>query len=261
MPLILCVEDEAEIREDIADELKDAGHEVIEAANGAEGLQKIVSERPDLVVSDITMPEMDGLAFLKVLREEHPDFVDLPFIFLSALADRGDRMRGIELGVDDYLTKPIDFDVLLATVQARLTRMEGLRKQKEAEFVRLYQSLTVQKSEEESATRPQKTDAEGSEETERTFEKEEINGTVFFVIALDDVREMLNDRWHRYADMVDQIATRTIRRRLKDKGLFRRRVAGEYLVAFPQLKEAQAMKYCHLLHEEIVQHFLGASAA
>ena len=65
----------------------------------------------------------------------------LPFIFLSALSDRKDPIKGRELGVDDYLIKPIDFDMLLVTVKARLLRSDAIRKQKEGEFVRLYNSL------------------------------------------------------------------------------------------------------------------------
>ncbi len=141
MALILCVEDEESIREDIVDELRDAGHTVIEAGNGVEGLEQITKHHPDLVLSDITMPQMDGLTFLKTLREKHAELYDLPFIFLSALSDRKDEMRGRELGVDDYLIKPIDFDMLLVTVKARVLRTEMIKKQKEAEFVRLYQNL------------------------------------------------------------------------------------------------------------------------
>ena len=93
-PLILCVEDEADIRGDITEELRDAGYETVEAANGREGLQAMTEHKPDLVLCDITMPVMNGYEMLTALRDDHPDFADLPFVFLSALAGPGDRSAG-----------------------------------------------------------------------------------------------------------------------------------------------------------------------
>ena len=89
--LILCVEDEADIRSDIVEELRDAGYETVEAANGREGLEAIEKRIPDLVLCDITMPQMNGYEMLAALRAKEPKYADLPFVFLSALADRKDR--------------------------------------------------------------------------------------------------------------------------------------------------------------------------
>jgi DNA-binding response OmpR family regulator len=76
----------------------------------------IVNNRPDLIVSDISMPGMNGYVLLKTLRQKHPEFAETPFIFLSALADRDHLIDGLELGADNYLTKPIDYDLLIARV-------------------------------------------------------------------------------------------------------------------------------------------------
>jgi len=121
MALIVCVEDEAGIRDLIAGELTDAGHEVIEAADGNEALEVIMRYGPDLVVSDWLMPKMSGGELLKTLRRDHPQFADMPFVIVSAFIDKEYVEQSTGLGVDAYLTKPIDFDLLLETVNRLLS--------------------------------------------------------------------------------------------------------------------------------------------
>ena len=143
MARILCIEDEDFIRQDIVEELTDAGHTVIEADNGADGLKAIVAQTPDLVLCDISMPVMDGHTLLTELRENHPAFDDLPFVFLSALADRKDVIAGKRLGADDYLTKPIDFEMLHATIETRLRQVSRMAERKEDQMIRLYRALST----------------------------------------------------------------------------------------------------------------------
>ena len=141
MTKILCIEDEAPLREDIVEELRDAGYETIEATNGRDGLDAIVEHAPDLVLCDVAMPVMDGHALVTTLREKYSLYADLPFIFLSALADRTDVIAGKKLGADDYLTKPIDFELLLATVEARLRQVSRMQERKQSQLVKLYKAL------------------------------------------------------------------------------------------------------------------------
>ena len=142
--LILCVEDEADIRGDIAEELREAGYETVEAANGREGLEAMAEHKPDLVLCDITMPEMNGYEMLTALRDNHPELADLPFVFLSALADRKDIIAGRQLGADDYVTKPVDFGMLLAMVESRLRQVTRMQTRKQRHLVKLYRVLTGQ---------------------------------------------------------------------------------------------------------------------
>tara|TARA_R110002072_G_scaffold114196_1_gene244105 strand:+ start:559 stop:1425 length:867 start_codon:yes stop_codon:yes gene_type:complete len=141
MTKILCIEDEAALREDIVEELGDAGYHVIEAANGREGYDALVAHQPDLVLCDVNMPDMNGHELLTKLREEHAEFDDIPFVFLSALADRKDIIAGKKLGADDYLTKPVDFEMLLVTVESRLRQIVRITRHKEEQLVRLYRAL------------------------------------------------------------------------------------------------------------------------
>lgn len=125
--VILCVEDEDQLRRDIADELVEAGHEVIEAADGETALAILAQSRPDLILCDISMPGCNGYAVLEAVQARGPDYADIPFVFLSALADPRQIVHGKRIGADDYLVKPIDYDLLLATVEARLRQVERIR--------------------------------------------------------------------------------------------------------------------------------------
>ncbi len=135
MATILCVEDEALLREDIVEELENDGYNVLQAADGQEGLEMMLKHEPDLVICDITMPHMNGHDLVKTLREKHPEFADTPFIFLSALADREDILEGLNIGADDYLTKPIDIDMLLGKIKTSLRQVERMTTKKEQQLV------------------------------------------------------------------------------------------------------------------------------
>lgn len=126
-PLILCIEDEDALRRDLVEELQDAGYRVIEAADGADALLQLESFRPNLILCDISMPGMDGYDLLQHLQARDDDYSDVPFIFLTALADRHEVLEGKRRGADDYLIKPVDFDLLLATVHARLRQISRIR--------------------------------------------------------------------------------------------------------------------------------------
>lgn len=124
---ILVIDDEALLREDIVEELEDEGYKVIEAADGHEGLKQILQHKPDLVVCDITMPRKNGYELLKEVRRDHGISAEMPFIFLSALADKEHVVAGLKLGADNYMTKPVDFDVLRVKVKACLRQVDRIR--------------------------------------------------------------------------------------------------------------------------------------
>ena len=117
---ILCIEDDRETAALIAEDLADRGYSVALAHDGREGLAAILRTMPDLVLSDISMPAMSGFELLDALVRLSPRFSRMPFIFLTALTDRDNELRGRQLGADDYVTKPIDFEMLAAIIAARL---------------------------------------------------------------------------------------------------------------------------------------------
>lgn len=126
-PVILCIEDEAQLRRDIADELAEAGYDVIEAGSGEEALAILDETAPDLILCDISMPGLNGYDVLVAVQGKGAVHAEIPFVFLSALADPRQVVDGKRLGADDYLVKPIDYDLLLATVGARLRQIERIR--------------------------------------------------------------------------------------------------------------------------------------
>src|ERR1700691_3897927 len=117
---ILCIEDDRETAALIAEELIDRGYAVTVAHDGREGLAAILKIMPDLVLSDISMPAMSGFELLERLTALAPRFSKMPFVFLTALTDRETELKGRQLGADDYVTKPIDFDILFTIINARL---------------------------------------------------------------------------------------------------------------------------------------------
>src|SRR5258707_6183909 len=117
---VLCIEDDRETAALIAEELVERGFEVSVAHDGRTGLAAILKNMPDLVLSDISMPAMSGFELLERLTALEPRFAKMPFVFLTALTDRDNELRGRQLGADDYVTKPIDFDRLDAIIMARL---------------------------------------------------------------------------------------------------------------------------------------------
>jgi DNA-binding response OmpR family regulator len=117
---VLCIEDDRETATLIAEELSERGYDVEVAHDGREGFAAILRSRPDIVVSDISMPVMSGFELLERLTALAPRFRTMPFVFLTALTDRDNELKGRQLGADDYVTKPLDFDRLDAIIAARL---------------------------------------------------------------------------------------------------------------------------------------------
>jgi DNA-binding response OmpR family regulator len=117
---ILCIEDDRETARLIAEELTDRGFDIVVARDGHEGFVSILKIAPDLVLCDIGLPIMSGFEVLERLNALAPRLAHVPFVFLTALADRDNELQARRLGADDYVTKPIDFDMLEMIVNARL---------------------------------------------------------------------------------------------------------------------------------------------
>jgi DNA-binding response OmpR family regulator len=117
---ILCIEDDRETARLIAEELSERGFYVVIAYDGRVGLAAILKRIPDLVLCDVGLPEMSGFEVLARLNDLQPRFNRIPFIFLTGWSSRYDELQGRGLGADDYVIKPIDFDILEAIVRARL---------------------------------------------------------------------------------------------------------------------------------------------
>ncbi|RYC70135.1 MULTISPECIES: response regulator [Spirosoma] len=123
---ILVIEDAAQIRENLVELLQLSGYNVQTAPDGINGLHKAREVKPDLILCDIMMPDMDGHQVLTTIRN-YPDLAHVPFIFLTAKADMVDLRQGMGLGADDYLTKPFLSSDLLTAIASRLKRCQQQR--------------------------------------------------------------------------------------------------------------------------------------
>lgn len=138
---ILCIEDERHLRQDLIEELSAAGYEALGAADGRKALSLLDSKRPDLILCDISMPQLDGFEFLEAVRANRTDLADVPLVFLTALHERESVIAGKLAGADDYLVKPIDYDLLLATIKARLGQVERMDRKVEKDIAALRNAL------------------------------------------------------------------------------------------------------------------------
>src|SRR6202140_1214659 len=125
---ILIVEDEPAMVAGLRDNFEYEGYDVISAADGAEGLERALADNPDLVVLDVMMPRMSGLDVCKQLKARRPS---LPIIMLTARGQEIDKVVGLELGADDYVTKPFSIRELMARVKAVLRRSQALPKEQD----------------------------------------------------------------------------------------------------------------------------------
>jgi CRP-like cAMP-binding protein/FixJ family two-component response regulator len=128
MQTILLIEDNDDVRENTAEILQLAQYKVLTAKNGKEGVELAQKEKPDLIICDIMMPVLDGHGVLHLLAKNEAT-ASIPFIFLTAKAERGDFRKGMEMGADDYLTKPFDDVELLNSIESRLKKNEILKKE------------------------------------------------------------------------------------------------------------------------------------
>ncbi len=122
---ILIIEDEDDIRETLEDVLLMQGYKIFTASNGAEGIEKAIELLPDLIICDIVMPELNGFEVIKQLKQNPLTFT-IPFLFLTAKSERYERRYGMELGADDYITKPFQGEEIIRAVQTRIAKQSEL---------------------------------------------------------------------------------------------------------------------------------------
>jgi len=123
MKSILVIDDNFELRENTAEILELAGYKTTTAENGKKGVEIALEFKPDLIVCDIMMPDLDGYGVLHLLKK-NAETEHIPFIFLTAKTERNDFRKGMEMGADDYITKPFDDLELLKAIEIRLKKAE-----------------------------------------------------------------------------------------------------------------------------------------
>ncbi|MBL0356999.1 MAG: response regulator [Chitinophagaceae bacterium] len=140
MKHLLLIEDNDEIRENTSEILELGGYKVSTAENGKVGVEKAIADKPDLIVCDVMMPVLDGYGVLHLLNK-NPELKGIPFIFLTAKAERSDFRKGMEMGADDYVTKPFTDIELLTAIESRLNKVDLLKKNFESNAAGMQQML------------------------------------------------------------------------------------------------------------------------
>ena len=204
---ILLVEDDKEIREGVEIFLKSQGYAVFQAANGVEGLETLEREKIDLAIVDVMMPRMDGITMVAKLREKY----DFPVLFLSAKSEEVDKILGLNMGADDYITKPFGVMELISRVKAMLRRSQ---KTQEKDKVLKLGNIVLDR-EKHSVT-------VGKEPVELTYKEYELLKLLMTNAGIVTTRELILDRvWgidfegeSRTLDM----HIKTLRQKLKEEG-------------------------------------------
>jgi DNA-binding NarL/FixJ family response regulator len=120
-PKVLCIEDDSAIVELLVEVLEDEGFETIVAADGVEGIRKF-AERPDIILCDVDMPHMNGFGVLSELRKSAGRLRNAPFLFITAYSSRESHLQARRLGCDDFLAKPLDFELVVEIIRNRLAQ-------------------------------------------------------------------------------------------------------------------------------------------
>ena len=145
MKKILVVDDDLTLRKVLQNSLQQKGYQVISVSSGKDALAKFNQDVPDIIISDVSMPEMDGFEFCRQLRSQ-PSGKLIPFIFLSAKNELNDRVQGHSIGADSYISKPFEMKELLANIEALIERS----RQVHAEIVHLIEKLANPQSQSDS---------------------------------------------------------------------------------------------------------------
>ncbi|MDP4267126.1 MAG: response regulator [Bacteroidota bacterium] len=139
---ILLIEDDWRLREATAEFLTDDGYDVLTADNGSAGVQIALESLPDLILCDISIPVFDGYEVFNILQN-NPVTSYIPFIFLTAKAEKEDIRAGMQMGADDYITKPFDYAELIASISTRLRKYENLIRKSEEKFYALIDNYLI----------------------------------------------------------------------------------------------------------------------
>ena len=186
MKKILVIEDTFEVRDNLAEILELANYEVYTAENGKRGVQKAMEVSPDLIICDVMMPELDGFGVLKIL-EKKPALRDIPFIFLTAKAEKSDFRKGMNLGADDYITKPFDDVELLDAVEIRLLKSERAKSAFDGTSKGLFNFLDEAKGQKELTQISEERDTRSYRKKDFIYQEDDFPKRLYF-IALGKVK-------------------------------------------------------------------------
>ena len=252
MAKILVLEDEDDLREIIDEELTEFGHSAVAFSRGQEALDYLTGENVDLILSDITMPQMTGYQFFRNLREQLPQHTQTPFIFMTALSDRENEIKGLRLGVDDYITKPIDYDLMLLRVEGHLRRRQAMADAAPPPATRNSQA---------KASPTGGSDPEQAAKLKAMLQENDgrVMASRFVKISLEAVRERVGDSWSEMSDEITQNAELVIRAHLGPKDIFSVTPSNDFLVCFAGLDEEELKAKTSQIRDELWERLFSVT--
>lgn len=182
MKTILIIEDNADVRENAAEILELSNYNVLTAENGKTGVELALEKHPDLIVCDIMMPVLDGYGVLHLLSK-HKETSAIPFIFLTAKSEKNDVRKGMELGADDYLTKPFDGIELLNAVETRLKKAEQVKQTYTAEIKKLKDILEEAQSHSNIKLTSNEREVEAFQKGHNLYHEGQRPKEVFYIVS------------------------------------------------------------------------------
>jgi CRP-like cAMP-binding protein len=180
MKKIVLIEDNKDMRENTKEILELASYKVFAAKNGKEGVELAVKESPDLIICDIMMPMLDGYGVLHMLAKKN-ETASIPFIFLTAKAERSDLRKGMEMGADDYVTKPFDDIELLNAIESRLRKSDLMKKEFSKNAEGLNEFITNAKGMEDLKKLSQEREVKTYKRKETVYEEGSYPRGIYFV--------------------------------------------------------------------------------
>lgn len=182
MKTILLIEDNKDMRENIAEILELSKFKVYTAANGKEGVEQAQKNKPDLIVCDIMMPVLDGYGVIHLLAK-NSETANIPFIFLTAKAERSDFRKAMEMGADDYVTKPFDDVELLNAIESRLKKSEFMRKEFSKNMEGLNEFISSVKGIEDLKKLSEQRDVRAFKKKENIYTESGYPRGIYFVVS------------------------------------------------------------------------------
>lgn len=244
---VLVIEDHQDQRDLLAIVLQREGYRVVSAANGVEALEKLETENVQIALSDIMMPKMDGFELIKRIRS-NPEYKSIYLILITARIQEGDRVRGLDLGADDYITKPFSFSELLARIRVG---SRVVQYQQHLEYQTQIDSLT-------GLFNRRAFEKKIGEEFERA--KRYDNPLSLLILDIDNFK-IINDTYgHHGGDAALIKISETLREKTRQSDFPSRYGGEEFVLILPETDQASALQVANKIHEEIRSTTFGTSS-
>ena len=243
---VLVIEDHPDQRDLLAIVLQREGYRVVTASNGVEALEKLESENVQIALSDIMMPKMDGFELIKQVRS-NPSLKSIYLILITARIQEGDRVRGLDLGADDYITKPFSFSELLARIRVG---SRVVQYQQHLEYQTQVDSLT-------GLFNRRAFENKMNEEFERS--KRYHNPLSILILDIDNFK-MINDTYgHHGGDAALVKISETLRERTRQSDFPSRYGGEEFVLVLPETDQDNALQVANKIHESIRRNSFGTT--